>query len=820
MSCWQLLGLTPGAQPREIKRRFAQLVKVTRPEDDPEGYQQLRDAYEAALEWSERGPEEDASLILEKGDEEVFAHDYSVPTSSLSLSSPPLGGINPTLSWQDILEHLFKKNEQFPHNAQRQLDSALSQLAILDLKARILFEEALLMNLHQIFRPLLMLAAAKTFRWHLVTGGPQAAIQAAINESCLLYYKIEKAITPYFFADMSAIEEVECGEKLAEIYFSLKDNDKSRQWFDFIILLQIENVALSDSFLCQLIERVGWFCKPDEKSRQWSLTHRFHALEVMHRSSYQTLLAAINVEDNIYTASMVINSYLKAAEQGHVASYIKLAGKYYNGVDVEKDDAQAVFWFTRAAESGDISAQHNLGILYRDGIGVEANAQKAFVWFMKAAQQGDEKAQYDLGSMYASGQGVEQDDQQSFNWYLKSAEQGYSWSQLKVARIFRKGLGVDIDLAASFAWCARSADSGYDEAQCELGIIYFHGWGVAQDCQQAREWYLKAAEQGEYTAQYNLSILYRDGLGVEQDQQKSFEWCYQSAMQGFVKAQNEFGHKYYDGQGIPQNKTLAYEWFSKAAEQNDSCAQFYLGDMHRLGEIANSDAQQAFYWLSLAVEQNYSHAQFALGMLYLDGAGVEQNSRMAFHYFHAAALQGIAAAQNRVALMYEDGKGVEKDLLQTRKWYTQAAEQGDYSAQYNLALLYKNHELDFQKAVHWFSLAYEQGDIDAAFMLHKIYLQGGNGIEKDEQQGFTWCVRAAIRGHKQAQDALSLLYYYGRGTEQSNVDAWAWALIFGPAGMKLRIKRAMSDEEIGEAQTLAKELIIECGLESSFHSLS
>ena len=725
-----------------------------------------------------------------------------------------------SLSWQNVLERLFLANEKLPENAQKQLESALYELELLDLKSRIRFEEELLINLHQLSRPLLILAAAKNFRWHLVAGGAQASIQTAINEGCILYRKIETEIAPYFFADMSAIDEVECGDKIKDSYYSLRDNDKSKKWFDFALLMQIDQYSLSAPFLCQLIELIEWSYKPEKDVREWSLSDRFHTLAAVHKQSYRKLITAMNVQNNGYASSMVVSSYLRAAEQGHVFSYNKLAGKYYVGADVEKDDIQAAYWFMRAAESGHISAQHNLGTLYRDGVGVEANAQEAFKWFMQAALQGDDKSQYAVGFMYESGSGIEQNQTLAFEWYLKSAEQGHNWSQLEVAKMLRSGTGVEADLAKAFAWCVKSAGSGYDAAQSQLGIMYFHGWGVAQDYHQARKWYLKAADQGENTAQHNLSILYRDGLGVEKDLQKSFEWCYQSAIQGFVNAQNELGHKYYYGQGIPQNYTLAYEWFSKAAEQNDSCAQFYLGDMHRLGKITNSDVKQAFYWLSLAVEQNYSHAQFALGMLYLDGVGVEQNSRIAFHYFHAAALQGIATAQNRVAIMFEDGNGVNQDFHQACNWYTLAAERGDKDSQFNLAQLYKNHFSDYRQAVYWFTQAFEQGqDTDAAFMLHKIYLEGGEGVDKDEEQGFTWCVRAALRGHKQAQDALSTLYHRGCGTEKSNVDAWAWALIYGPVGTKLKIKRAMSPEEIAEAQALAKQLITQCGLESSYYPL-
>ncbi|PXW46521.1 TPR repeat protein [Klebsiella oxytoca] len=822
MTCWEILGLEPGAESREIKRRFAQLVKVNRPEDDPQAYQRLRNAYEAALNWEEEDdvfPDEEEHTERDNINIRQDIADIPQPRVQTGLRSP--GAVSASLTWQNVLERLFLVNEKLPENAQKQLESALYELELLDLKSRIRFEEALLVNLHQISRPLLVLAAAKTFRWHLVAGGAQASIQTAINEGCLLYRKIEEDIAPFFFAGMSVIDEVECGDKIEDVYCSLKDNEKSKKWFDFALLMQVDRLPLSAPFLCQLTELVEWSYKPDKECRAWSLSDRFHALAAVHKQSYRKLINALNVLNNCYASSMVVSSYLSAAEQGHVFSYNKLAQKYYIGADVEKDDTQAAYWFTRAAESGHISAQHNLGTLYRDGVGVEANAQEAFKWFMQAALQGDDKSQYTVGFMYKSGSGIEQNQTLAFEWYLKSAEQGHNWSQLEVAKMLRSGTGDEADLAKAFAWCVKSAESGYDVAQTELGVMYFHGWGVAQDYHQAREWYLRAADQGESAAQHNLSILYRDGLGVPVDDIQSFAWCFKSAHAGFTDAQYELGYKYYYSQGVEQDYVQAYEWFYKVAEQNHCCrSQFYIGQIYFHGDIVDSDYHQAFYWLNLAAEQNYSYAQYALGMLYLEGAGVEKNSKTAFNYFHAAALQGIAVAQNRVAIMFDDGNGVNQDFHQACKWYTLAAEQGHNDSQFNLALLYKNHLSDYRHAVYWFTQAFEQSeDTDAAFMLHKIYLEGGEGAEKDEEQGFTWCARAALRGHKQAQDALSTLYHRGCGTEKSNVDAWAWALIYGPAGTKLRIKRAMSPEEIAEAQALAKQLIIQCELESSYYPL-
>lgn len=52
MSRWpySVLGLEPDAGERDIRRAYARLLKTTHPEDDPAGFQALREAYEAAID--------------------------------------------------------------------------------------------------------------------------------------------------------------------------------------------------------------------------------------------------------------------------------------------------------------------------------------------------------------------------------------------------------------------------------------------------------------------------------------------------------------------------------------------------------------------------------------------------------------------------------------------------------------------------------------------------------------------------------------------------------------------------------------------------
>ena len=79
--------------------------------------------------------------------------------------------------------------------------------------------------------------------------------------------------------------------------------------------------------------------------------------------------------------------HLALAEQGYPLAECQVGYFYYDGLDVEKDLAKAVWWTRRAADHGDRDGQCNLAWFYEDGIGVERDMEQAAFWYRQAALQ-------------------------------------------------------------------------------------------------------------------------------------------------------------------------------------------------------------------------------------------------------------------------------------------------------------------------------------------------------------------------------------------------------------------------------------------------
>jgi TPR repeat protein len=86
----------------------------------------------------------------------------------------------------------------------------------------------------------------------------------------------------------------------------------------------------------------------------------------------------------------------RAADQGHVPSFVKLGDMYTYGQHVTQDLREAAAWYARAADAANADGRYALGSAYLYGQGVPADRQRAFALWRQAAAQGHEGARIEL----------------------------------------------------------------------------------------------------------------------------------------------------------------------------------------------------------------------------------------------------------------------------------------------------------------------------------------------------------------------------------------------------------------------------------------
>lgn len=92
---------------------------------------------------------------------------------------------------------------------------------------------------------------------------------------------------------------------------------------------------------------------------------------------------------------------LEKAEIGDVEAQFQVAEKYYLGLGVEEDAAEAVIWYEKAALQGHVEAMEKLGIIYYVGEeGVEEDEEESQKWYTMAAEAGSKDAREKLGYLF------------------------------------------------------------------------------------------------------------------------------------------------------------------------------------------------------------------------------------------------------------------------------------------------------------------------------------------------------------------------------------------------------------------------------------
>lgn len=122
-----------------------------------------------------------------------------------------------------------------------------------------------------------------------------------------------------------------------------------------------------------------------------------------------------------------VESWLKAAERGHVRAQVRLGKSFFHGDGVEQDCQEAVKWYRKAAEQGDMEAEYRLSLCYLTGKGVKKDEEEAAKWCSRAGEKDTVPGEFLLGERYFYGCGIEQDFHEAAKWYHRAFVKDASW---------------------------------------------------------------------------------------------------------------------------------------------------------------------------------------------------------------------------------------------------------------------------------------------------------------------------------------------------------------------------------------------------------
>lgn len=272
----------------------------------------------------------------------------------------------------------------------------------------------------------------------------------------------------------------------------------------------------------------------------------------------------LNPEKEIET-----RGYMKTlAELGYVDGQVWYGDYCMQGYGMERDSAQAVYWYKQAALQNHVGAMQVLPFYYYDA----HENDSTILWGTKPECRDSADIQYIVGAAYY----VKEDYENAEVWWKKAASQNQMDAILWLYIHYDED---EKDSLTAFQYLRQAVDLEQPNALCEMGYYYLNGFIVSKDISKATEYYERGAKLG-YTAAYNHlgSIYFWDKYGVK-NRQRAISYWKQGAEAGDPECQYNYGCVLKKGRGVKKDKQQAIHWFTLSAQNGNEDAQEELKKM-------------------------------------------------------------------------------------------------------------------------------------------------------------------------------------------------------------------------------------------------
>src|SRR5271166_1528734 len=526
-SPWNELGIEPTADTGIIRRCYAARLKQNRPEDDPEGFQRLRAAYEAALAMATTR-EADRDLLRMPG------VSWRNPTPTRTEDAAPLGSELRSVSEQDpalraIVAAIERRDmtaaAEALAKARRAGDLSLAdEMALADhLLAQLVFDRTLDVET--------IVEAATRLGWYGDAESDQRSplldrLHARIAaEHWLEDLRLKAASYRYYLGSHTATAaRLLLGRGRITVSRLVPPEPPLRQLVAEFHLHQPWIGHAFDASRIAELEQIARHSFTRASSTLWLVVVLLPIAIAWLHSGFGALFYLVYLFVFRSLRQIARPILLGALIVVPLATLPQWAGQLRSSrqpdiVQVQPTLAQ----LTQRAESGDRNAAFDLGVHYASGAGTGGNGAAAEQWFLRALPERTEAARW-LGYLYQEGHGVPVNLVRAGGYYIEAPSCSNAIAKANLAMMMTFGRGGPVDAAEAFDWYLRAARQGVPQGLNGVGYSYLTGQGVQRDPVRAVPWLRAAANAGQPNAMHTLGGLFLRGEFVSESPPMAYYW--------------------------------------------------------------------------------------------------------------------------------------------------------------------------------------------------------------------------------------------------------------------------------------------------------